>query len=297
MELRWIVSTAASSLHAAAALFDKGSLVDSRGSAERVAEFAAEVDGLRVDLTALGLEYRAFFEHAIPLSVRFDGIAPLAEVVLTKLVGGGFASEGARQQLTRRLLALERTFRQANPGSLAELELRAGPLGEQWEARGEGLLASLARLTCPEAIVAEADVILVLPVSGGLGVAHRLYNSVRIEAVLANPISELPETVRLGWLLSQLNLDLPMFAELLPPGRAAVAGPLAMLPAVLAAASEVEWARSDVETLAQAVAAWSPGAVEAELLWQWWDTYQTSDSTWGVALAALDRMLGGEGAE
>ena len=53
--------------------------------------------------------------------------------------------------------------------------------------------------------------ILVQPVLGGAGAAHWLYNSVHIEAVLANPVAELPEVVRLGWLLAQLNFDLPMF--------------------------------------------------------------------------------------
>src|SRR5690606_23019649 len=97
--------------------------------------------------------------------------------------------------------------------ALEELELRSAPLREQWEARGGGLLATLARLTTAGLVPEMADVILVHPVLGGGGAAHWQYNSVQFEAVLANPLAELPEVLRLGWLLAQLNFDLPLYED------------------------------------------------------------------------------------
>ena len=50
----------------------------------------------------------------------------------------------------------------------------------------------------------QCDVLLIHPALGGAGEAHLAYNSVRIEAVLANPNADLPEVVRLAWLIAQV---------------------------------------------------------------------------------------------
>ena len=170
------------------------------------------------------------------------------------------------------------------------MELRSEPLREQWEARGPGLMANVARLIGDE-VVAEADVILVQPALGGGGAAYPKYNSVSMEAVLANPIAELPEVVRLGWLLAQLNLDLPRYEEVLPRDRLLDVGPLAMIPPLLAAAQDVELAHLDEATLGTALAAWRVPPADPTKLIDWWETCQSSSFSWAVALGALDRML------
>src|SRR5262245_21057456 len=68
IEPRWIVSTSASSLHAAAALLAGQQVV----SSTIPPAVAAEVEELGADLAALGLAPASFFDHAIPLAVRFD---------------------------------------------------------------------------------------------------------------------------------------------------------------------------------------------------------------------------------
>ena len=85
-----------------------------------------------------------------------------------------------------------------------------------------------------------ADVLVVQPMLGGGGGTHAMYNAVSIEVVLANPLDDLPEVVRLAWLLSALNLDLPRYSDLVPFERLAVIGRLAMIPLVVEAARQVE---------------------------------------------------------
>ena len=121
-----------------------------------------------------------------------------------------------------------------------ELELRTGPLRLQWEARGPGMLRTIGELTEPELIVPSADVILVYPALGGGGDAQLPNNTVRIEAVLANQVTELPETVRLGWMLAQLHLDVPMYGENVHIDRLPHVARFAMLVPALQAAEEVE---------------------------------------------------------
>ena len=219
----------------------------------------------------------------IPLSTRFDSPKQVAEVAATKLFGSQ-RPVAAAAIIARRLMALETAFQEAFPRALDELELRAEPLMGQWEARGPGLIASVARLTEADLIADSADVILVQPALGGAGTAHWLYNSVSIEAVLANPFAELPEVARLGWLLAQLNLDLPRFQGDLARDRLARAGPLAMLPPLLAAAEDVELARNNEDTLTLALAAWRAPAVDPKQLIVWWETYQSTRPPWTVAI-------------
>jgi hypothetical protein len=287
IDARWITSTLASGLYAARRLSAGAAPVDHR----LAAALAPEVDGLAGDLQAVGVEAGPFFEHAIPLAARFDSPVQLAKVVLAKVFGPRHAVDGAAR-LARRLQTLGAAVQESGPDLLDELELRSRPLREQWEARAGGLLATVRRLTAADVIVEAADVILVQPLDGGGGTPHARYNAISFEAVLANPIAELPEVARLGWLWAQLNLDLPAYEE--PLGGAAVAriGPLALLPPVLTAAGEVELVNFDRPLLEQALSAWRAPPVEADALAGWWETYQSADSSWGVALAALAKMLG-----
>jgi hypothetical protein len=288
LEVHWLTSTATSSLHAAEAMFRGAPLADS-ATAEALAEEVHRLAGL---IAAAGIDADRFFEHALPLSARFDVPLAWSKAVCGKLRGA--AQQGdLPERLARQFAALQLAVSRKNPRLHEELELRAEPLRAQWEARGPGLMAAVARRTEPELIVSTADVVLVQPVSGGGGAAHVLYNSARIEAVLANPIAELPEVVRLGWLLAQLNLELPRYRGALHRRRLVELWSLAMIPPVLAAAEDVELARFDAETIATALANWTRDdrLSSVDTLVQWWETYESAKPAWGVALGALDRML------
>lgn len=286
-ELRWIASSAASALDGAARLCAGLPLVDRRFADA----LAAPAQALAAQITSAGHDLGTWFEHAIPLAAQYSVPARWAEVVLAKVAGGQRSDSALSAGWARRLGELERATEEAHPGVVEELELRSKPLIEQWEARGAGLLAQLALSTDVDMLVSNADAILVLPVSGGGGAAHPLYNSVRIQAVLANPMQQLPEVARLGWLIGQLNLDLPKWSEQLPRTRMAKIGPLSLVPPVLAAAEEVELARYNSETLGLALRAWTGSDVEPATLERWWQTYRESSMSWPVALGALDRMV------
>ena len=122
------------------------------------------------------------------------------------------------------------------------------------------------------------------------------YNSVRIEAMLANPVAELPETVRLAWLIAQLQIDLPAYSESIHADRLPHIARYALLPATLIAAETVGLIHFAPSELARAITAWSlavpPGIDAAALTSEWWQTYLETRPPWRVALAALDQMFG-----
>jgi hypothetical protein len=293
MQLRWIANRSVSCLHAAEAL--------AAGRASANSELASKLDvpvrQLVAKLSTGGVPLEAFWSHAVPLSAGLEANGELTKVALTKAVGSDRAAVVAGG-VAAAILELKKTYSDALPTILDDLTLRSGPLREQWEARGPGLLAGIGRLTERELIAEQADVYPVDPLLGGDGVAHLAYNSVRIEAVLANPVQELPEVVRLGWLLSTLQIDLPKYSEQIRRDRVPLLARLAMLSPALEAAADVELVRPGPQMLSVALDTWhvstvKPTAELAETVARWWETYREGRPPWHVALAALDKMLSG----
>jgi hypothetical protein len=263
-------------------------------------------------------------------NVEFErAIASPADALIGEISGAGWPIEEALDELTslaaeidnnrelvdrliarRRLPVVDSDVRVCVAGAIADLEAamrrwqpqveeelaaRIRPIREQWEARGPGMRIEISRLTQPEVVPAAAEVVLVLPYAGGHGVAHPSSNRVTLEGVLVNPLPELPESVRLVWLLSQLNADMPWLTDDVPPIRAGEMLRLAMIPPVLAAAEAVELTRCNEASIAAALHAWLPTiAAEsaAAKMWSWWNAWLDHSTRWPVAVAALEQLIG-----
>lgn len=189
--------------------------------------------------------------------------------------------------------------------SSGELSLRASPLRDAWEARGRGMLLSLKRNVLggldtenwPSVVV---TIVPRLPSGGAGGEIDPAKGIVYINAVLANPLPQLPEVVRLAWMVAHVAI------ETAPSQRATHA--LALVPAILESAADVELARCDRPTISLALDAWNvdhglpvDGEHLAEVVWQWWsDTSagaQQSDASprpWAQRVAELAAILTGE---
>jgi len=309
MEVVWQANGSTSAFHAAEALLDGRPVLD--------AKLAAALEEpsrlLAADIDEAGLPRRQVLAQLTALSTDVENNRELADLALVKTIGRNRTSPETVDRLTGRITDLENAFRRAVPDAIDLLTTRGEPLRQQWEARGPGLFTALGRLTEENVIAPRGRVVLVMPVLGGAGVAHLRNNSVRFEAVLTNPHAELPEALRLGWLLAQVNQSLPMYSETIRPQRLPRLARLALLPPVLAASAEVEWARLDEPTLRLALAAWhlvpaasekndgnrdekhvvdekAPDELTATLL-DWWGTYTAGSPRWTVALAALDQMV------
>lgn len=233
-------------------------------------------------------------------NATLDADAPIQQAAAVEALENGISRRPATdlhainfstdetKELTARLIQVARTFAARWPRLAEELPLRAGPLREQWEARGPGLLRRVQRLWHDDWRIDAARIALVYPVFGGGGVA--LSGSVvAFEAMLYNGVSALPEILRLGWLLAQLPglidgspehtmSDLPLpYEEFAPRQRLA----LALLPVVLDAGEYVELSRNDGATLRLALGAWcgfdGPTAERLGMqLETWWRTRQAN---------------------
>ncbi|PHS08942.1 MAG: hypothetical protein COA78_12365 [Blastopirellula sp.] len=291
IDLRWIASSSASCFHTAHLLATGSEIIDQQLSTE----LNQPVQALMSAIANLGLEPAQVWQHLIPLSAGIENNNELADVTLRKLIPISEITQSKQTQLSGCFQDLENAYRTRFPKLADELIQRIRPLREQWEARGPGLMDTVGRLTEPNLLVGSADVILVQPSSGGRGVAHLDYNSVRLEAMLYNVDRTLPEVVRLAWLISQLNLDLPVYSERIQRDRLRLIAGYAMLPACFQAAEEVELLSLNQASFAAALEAWRISPTDndqlSSTLLDWWQTYQQTNSSWTVALHALDQML------
>lgn len=292
MELAWVTNHLASCCHAAEGIARGLPLADSRLGEP----FADATQALRKAISTRQLPTGNFWSNLLAYSHQADDGKSLIRMTLRKTIGIEATLEESVTQLAECLRELELEGRRALPQMLDDLAHRVRPLREHWEARGPGLLQAIGRLTDERLLAESATVVAVHPAFGGGGSASLTTNAVRIEAVLTNVVDGLPEVVRLGWLLAQLNHELPIFSDRVHGSRLPLIAQLAMLPATLQASETVELSQLTPFTIAEALPEWQIDVAAdkdiAATLLDWWNTYLETKPVWNVALAALDQMIG-----
>ncbi len=289
--VRWKASVSATALYTAEALARGAARADDplvKAIAGPGAHLAAEID-------LAGLPAEQFWQRLLPLSADIESNRQLAEAALTKTLGPCARAQALAAPLAGRIADCESAAMRAVPGLVDELAARAEPLQAEWEARAEGLFASVARLTDDRAIAPSAQVVVVWPATGGPGTAFLENNLVLVETPEeVQTERHLPRVVQLAWLVAQLNLDLPIFGERIARDRLPGLAAAAMLPPVLVATEEMGLAKCDNATIAHAIAACGFALGRegvAETILSWWQTHLDARPPWHVALTALDRML------
>ncbi|MCL4194130.1 MAG: hypothetical protein KJZ87_20500 [Thermoguttaceae bacterium] len=290
LELRWLASHSASCFHAAWA-FSRGPLAD----AQIEAAIREPAESLRHEIVAAGICEEGFWRHIVPLSAGIENNRQLADLVVRKTIGHGKASEATTLRLAGWIAEVEAAVQRAVPDLVDRVAQGGEWIKEQWSSLGPATLSAIARRTDANIVVPAADVILVWPACGGDGAAHLVYNNVRLEAVATDPVAELPEVLRLAWLIAQLNLEVPIFSEGIPPRNLPLVAACAMVPPVLAAAGDLDLVYSPDSVLPNALERWrvagTSGSDLAPVISDWWQTYLDAQPPWHIALAALDRML------
>lgn len=289
-ELRWKTSLSATALYVA--------LCRARGiepvDAAAGPELTPAVDALVAEIEAAEWQPLPLLQQLISLATELDNNSELVARAVTRLRLPPRDSS-ASVRIVGAIADLEAALLRAQPNLAEELAVRGGPLREQWETRGPGMMREIGRLTEEQAIPHAAEMVIVSPYVGGHGIAYPPQNRVIFAGMLFNPLPNLPETVRLAWLLAQLNGDLPRYADLLPVDRRESVFAAAMLAPTLAAAQEVELATCDEPALVAAFEAWGLAAEfppdSPARIWTWWNAWLDQPATWPVAVAALDRLL------
>lgn len=299
MQLRWRWMEDLSALHAAWCIAHFPERCEHCGDGLR--EAATQLDQLGQTLVAVPRSW--FWYLALELSIEGQRNQDLAERLLVRLNGPAMRNTPTTNNLVAAIGAVEREFRRQFPNFQSEIQLRKEPIKQLWEAHGPGLLFQVGRTTEPQLLVDSAEVFLVQPVLGGAGAAHLGTNRVHLEGVLTHADPQLPETLRLAWLLSQLHCDLPMHSDRINTQNLQQLAGLAFVPPVLLGAAELGLADFSIDALERAIRVWAIPTgnqgcrATAEVLMVWWDTYSgvaagaEDRAAWNTALTGLDRLL------
>lgn len=296
MHLTWTPNASASAMHAAQSICEYGDKLSDPRVSESIGKYAMGLGEWIA--TAAPFDTARFWSLLIGHSAMIDANTELARAVVRK-AALRIDNNTAISQLAGYISDIEAAYNQLFPKFHEQIPLRARPLQEHWLGFGTGLLAHLGRLTQKDLLVSEARVVLLQPILGGAGFAHIEQNQVCIEAVLTNPMIELPEVVRLTWLLSQLQLDLPIHSETIGANLLGRLAPLAMLPPILAAAEVMELSKCDESVAELAIEHWhipvpKDKDVHTEIvpiMMDWWETYLQTRPGWQTALQAFAKML------
>ncbi len=232
-----------------------------------------------------------------PLANQAPDHRQLAEALITRVAGRAALLPSRVESLIRGLEGLESAALEASPEMAKQLEHRIRPIREAWEAIGPGLIQQMSLRTDGDLFVESARAIVVEPIKGG-GEPYLDFNTILIEGVLAHPVPELPETLRIAWMAAQLNNDLPIYSELIPGPQFLLVSKLAMIPPTIAAGAVIGVCRDDPHSWNLAIQSWipSPPPDAIDILSVWWRTYREDEVEWRTALTALDRLLARDGA-
>jgi hypothetical protein len=263
MELIWTTSVPAGALHAARAFLAGRILIDQplARAIEKPAHALAAAIGSSVASPEILWHHLSALVTDCPMLDLAAGKSLSAEALAR---AGGQTAPAMVERLGGALADVAAAMITQRPRIGEELLLRRQPLHDQWEARGPGLLAAIGRQYGAGWLVDSATIVLVPPVLGGAGAAYPIYNRVTFEAVLANPIAQLPEVLRLAWLLAQLHPDLVPDSQQPPWQRSAR---LALVTEVLTAAEGVELASADRAHFLLAAEHWLGEREAAETHW------------------------------
>ena len=297
MHLQWISSYSTSALHAAECLCRFSSQVQDENLRDKLGPAAQALGTCLEDLDAQRTQ--GFWDELAVLGSKINSNSALANQLITEH-GQGFVEQSLIQRLTGSITDVEAAFKLLFPKYVEQFDYRIRPLQEQWIGYGSGFLAHIRRLTRSDELIREACVIGVQPILGGAGRAHVEHQAIHIEAVLTNPLPELPEVVRLGWLLSQLHSL--GFRSQLTYSQESLRNllPIAMLIPSLAAAEVLELTQCNEAIAELAIENWNIAIpanqdVSTELippLMDWWETCLKTKPDWSVAIKALAQRLG-----
>ncbi|MGV3483089.1 MAG: hypothetical protein ACO1RT_01585 [Planctomycetaceae bacterium] len=207
--------------------------------------------------------------------------------------------------IASRLAEVRLVHTERYPKLAEQLELRGRPLREQWDGYGAGLLKRIGKLTHSSFLPKQVTAILVSPYRGGDGGFDAREARIWIEAVLTNSVADVPEILRLVWLVSQVGLieALSFGSEdshgdpWVAPARLPRVAALAMMAMTLEAGSYLELIPTPTHALptafAAAAQAWRIPLDPTTLgtLENWWKQFQDLQTTPPVTFKALDRML------
>lgn len=256
-------------------------------------------------LAAADLDLSIFWPDLVRAAAAGDADLDVCSSALIAAGCSPLSADAMAGAIASRLAEVRLVHNERYPKLAEQLALRGRPLREQWDGFGAGLLKRIGKLTHPSFLPKSATVLLMSPYRGGDGGLDASAARIWIEAMLTNPVADLPEVLRLAWLISQVGLieALSFGSEdshgdpWVAPSRLPRVAALAMMAMTLEAGSFLEIIPTPASAIpslfAKAAEAWRVPVDDStlETLGNWWKQFRDLQTTPPVTFKALDRML------
>jgi hypothetical protein len=299
--LRWTTGERLTPIHAAKC-FSLGVRGVDPSIARVITEPLTELNGR---LAAVDLDLNIFWSRLVRSIAGGDSDH---EACASALIAAGcspLSIDATANAIHSQLAEIRQIHHERYPKLADQLLLRGRPLRDQWDGFGAGLLKRIGKLTHPSFLPKDITAILISPYRGGDGDLDASAGRIWIEAMLTNPVADIPEVLRLVWLVAQVGLigALNTGSEdshgdpWVAPARVPRVASLAMMVLTLEAGVYLELVPSTSDSLplmfAKAAQAWRipMDGPTVDTLENWWRQFQDLQTTPPVTLKALDRML------
>lgn len=292
LTVRWRYDLQLSVIHAAYVVATDSVCSDARTQAALV----QPATNLNNRLLSASIDVAEFWHQLISQHLDDGGNARALEVALLQAGCSELQLEQTAGAIANCLGECRLAFQKRFPKLTEQLKLRSKPLRDGWDKMGQQLLDNIARTIWKDDPPDEwwpprVDGLLVQPLRGGDGDFDVASRTFWIEALLSDIDPEVPEVLRIAWLLTQLAIELQM-REKSSETVTGMPWSLAAIPIVLSAAGEMGLSSGDMLPIAPACSLWRIGDDStAQTVQKWWLQWLHSDSPMPVALKALDRML------
>ncbi|MEM9589341.1 MAG: hypothetical protein AAGA03_18820, partial [Planctomycetota bacterium] len=261
--VRWSGDTELSLVHAAMSVAANERCTDPK--TEQV--LMSRVTAINNRLASSGVDVGTFWrrlmqETAVSKSVTDRQRRQNSEIALA----AGGASELQLEQTTSAVIRLlaecRRAYTARYPKLDEQLVLRGGPLKDRWESYGQGLLGLIAHRIWDGSPPSDwwpprISGVLIQPIRGGYGNIDAESQRFWMEAMLTDVDREVPEVLRIAWLVSLIA------SEILTADRSTATGQivslpwaLGLVPIVLSAAAELEITPGGQLPIALAIGRW-----------------------------------------
>jgi hypothetical protein len=291
MNVRWAAQVELSAAHAAFIVATGARCTDSKTEQRLM----AGVTDINNRLLSASLDISVFWEQYLLEIFRDTEMQQACTVALMWSGCNEMQVDQTAKAITSRLSDARLGFLQRFPKLSEQLDLRSKPLRERWDTFGQGMLREVGRLIWGEPPSdwwpASVSAMMVQPMRGGDGGYDVDRNKIWMEAILTDVDPEVPEILRMVWLITRLAID-SHIREKSADQSLATAWSLVSVPLVLSAGKELELVRTKELPIRRAMELWQFGdAGAAETLSEWWRQFCGANQPLPAALRVLDQRL------
>lgn len=291
-KIRWIARAELSAAQAAYVVATGARCVDPK--TERL--LAGPVTEINNRLLSTSIDIAGFWKQYLHERISESDVATACTVALMSSGCSEMQVEQTGKAIKNRLSEARSAFLSRHPKLEEQLELRARPLRERWEAFGEGLLREIERQVWqnspPEGWwPSRVTGLLLQPLRGGDGGCDGPSETFWIEAMLTDADPRVPEVLRVAWLMTRMAIENHSRQR---SGDTTLLKPwsYASVPLVLVAATGVELIQAGQLPTGRAMELWHFGdPLAADTVTLWWDEFQQTKEPLPVALRKLNQSL------